>query len=282
MKKFILKLLFISAIFCVLVIMLLLGRRHVINHHSWKLPENIHIMFMGASHINHGIDDSLIPGAMNWSRGSERYMYTYIKLQHLLPENPQIDTIFLELAPTDLWEDTDYKYHVLNEQSGYVKLYWPFFSAEQWKLFKTEPLQVLGLVTSSLGETNDYNQKGWWQHMGNYQSVNTTLDTATVTPVYENNYGTGHAINYNYLRQIIDLCNEYEVKLYFLETPTFHPEFFYDQDYFYNAYKNYFSDVEFLDYSKWPIDPSEMCDAHHLNSKGAVRFTMEIKRRFNF
>lgn len=262
--------------------MLLFVRREVIVNHSWRLPKDTHILFMGASHINHAIDDSLIPGAINWTRGSERYMYTYIKLQHLLPENPQIDTIFLELAPTDLWEDTDYKYHVLNEQSGYVKLYWPFYSSKQWMIFKSEPLQVIGLIASSLGDTNDYKQDGWWQHMGNYKNVSSSLDTTTVVPNMEQNSGNGREVNYDYLRRIISLCRSNNVVLYFLETPTFHPEYFYDQEYFYKAYRDNFADVDFLDYSKWPMDPSERYDAHHLNHKGAVRFTEEIKKRFNF
>ena len=72
-----------------------------------------------------------------------------------------------------------------------------------------------------------------------------------------------------------------DVKLIFMETPTFHPENYYDIDYFYNTYKTNFSDINFIDYSKWPIPLDEMCDAHHLNHKGAVRFTKEIKRRYN-
>ncbi len=280
MKKYLIRLSKISVLFVALVITIGICRSQIIRHHSWSLPENVHILFMGASHINHAIDDSMMKSAINWTRGSERYMYTYIKLQHLLPENPQVDTIFLELAPTDLWEDTDYKYHVLNEQSGYVKLYWPFYSLEQWKIFKTEPSQVLGLVLESLGEIEVLGQQGWWKRMGNYKNVNASLDTMTVIPMPEVSSGKGHAINYDYLRRIITLCREYNVKLYFLETPTYHPEYFYDQEYFYNAYQEHFSDIEFIDYSKWPMDPSERYDAHHLNHKGAMRFTKEIKDRF--
>lgn len=281
MKKYIIRLLKVSALFVALVIVMAICRSQIIRHHSWSLPEDVHILFMGASHINHAIDDSMMKSAINWTRGSERYMYTYIKLQHLLPENPQVDTIFLELAPTDLWDDTDYKYHVLNEQSGYVKLYWPFYSLEQWEIFITEPVQVASLVANSLGEMNALQQKKWWEMMGNYNNVAESLDTTTVVKAPVENSGCGHIVNYDYLRRIITLCREYKVKLYFLETPTFHPEYFYDQKYFYKAYREHFSDVEFIDYSKWPMDPSERYDAHHLNHKGAVRFTQEIKDRFN-
>lgn len=281
MKKYLKRIVAISALFIVLVICVMSVEKQIILWHSWQLPKHVHILFMGASHINHAVDDSMLKEAINWTKGSERYMYTYIKLQHLLPENPQVDTIFLELAPTDLWEDTDDKYHVLNEQSGYVKLYWPFFTWEQWKIFNTEPFQVISLVASSLGEMKKLKQDEWWHSMGNYNNVTTSLDTATVEQVLVESHGNGHAVNYDYLRRIITLCQNKGIKLYFLETPTFHPEYYYDQDYFYQAYHNNFSGVELIDYSKWPMDPSERYDAHHLNHKGAVRFTQELKDRFH-
>lgn len=280
MKKYLQKLVFISTLLVILLIILGFARRKIIRSHSWKLPEKVHVLFMGASHINHAIDDSMMESAVNWTRGSERYMYTYIKLQHLLPVNPQVDTIFLELAPTDLWEDTDYKYHVLNEQSGYVKTYWPFYEKEHWKVVLEEPIQVATLVVSSLLEKDDLMQDKWWNHMGNYYNVSAVMNPKEVKPELEVSSGHGYAVNYHYLRQIISLCNQHHIKLFFLETPTYHPEYFYDQDYFYKAYHDYFSDVEFVDYSRWPMKPSERYDAHHLNHKGAVRFTKEIMDRF--
>ena len=56
---------------------------------------------------------------------------------------------------------------------------------------------------------------------------------------------------------------------------------FFNQDDYYSAYQEEFSDVEFLDYSDWPVADDERYDAHHLNAKGAVRFTQELKNRFN-
>ena len=137
----------------------------------------------------------------------------------------------------------------------------------------SEPAQVAGLVMSSLGETKKFKHDEWWKSMGNYKNVSTSLDTTTVNPSLAKNDSGGHAVNYEYLRRIISLCKKHDIKLYFLESPTYHPEYFYDQEYFYRAYRENFSDVELIDYSKWPMDPSERFDAHYLNHKGAVRFT---------
>ncbi len=281
MRIYLRKLLYIGSLLILLLFIVGFIRMRIIQSHSWVLPKQVHVLFMGASHLNHAIDDSMMKTAINWTRGSERYMYTYIKLQHLIPVNPQIDTIFLELAPTDLWEDTDYKYHVLNEQSGYVKTYWPFYKKEHWEIVLEEPVQVAGLVLGSLLDIGDLQQEKWWHHLGNYFHAEGEMDRKEVRPALEVSSGHGHEVNYYYLRQIIALCKEKGIKLMFLETPTFHPEYFYDQDYFYRAYKENFSEIEFYDYSKWPMSDSERWDAHHLNHQGAKRFTKEIMSRFH-
>lgn len=281
MKKYLSRLAAISLIFFGLLLSLGTIRMLIIRNHSWALPDNVHILFLGASHFNKGIDDSLMKDAVNWSRASERYMYTYIKLQHLITTNPQLDTVFLEFAPTDVWEDADYKYYDLNEQTGYVKTYWPFFNSENWKVVLKEPLQVISLVIESLLETEDLKQVSWWKHLGGYEVVTDCMDPDQVKEDLEQSKGCGHEVNYKYLRNIIDLCKSNDIKLYFLETPTYHPEYFFDQEYYYNAYNEYFSDVELIDYSSWPADTEERYDAHHLNDKGAKRFTKEIMNRFN-
>lgn len=281
MKKYLRNLVALSLLFVGVLLSLVVVRMVIIREHSWSLPSNVHVVFLGASHINKGIDDSLMADAINWSRASERYMYTFIKLQHLIPQNPQIDTIFIEFAPTDVWEDADYKYYDLNEQSGYVKTYWPFYESDNWKLVLKEPLQVVDLVIKSLLETEDLDHDKWWSHMGGYEALSDCMDPELVKESLEVSRGYGHDANYYYLRRIIDLCTMHDIKLFFLETPTYHPEYFFDQAYYRKAYHDYFSDVELIDYSDWPADDTERYDAHHLNDKGAQRFTREIMNRFN-
>ena len=281
MKKYLSKLALVSSLLVLVLVVLGLVRMRIIQSHSWKLPGQVHILFMGASHVNRAVNDSLFNTAMNWASPSERYMFTYIKLQHLLPQNPQIDTVFLELAPTDLWEDTDYKYHVINEQSKFVKLYWPFFSWQTLSIYKAEPMQTLSLIVSSLFDLKEMSQDEWWAHMGGYMALNEVMDINEVKPNLEPRNGWGHSVNYKYLQRIIEICKNSGVRLIFLETPTYHPEYYYNQAYFYRAYHKNFSDIEFVDYSQWPIDKKYRYDPHHLNSKGAILFTKELKERFN-
>lgn len=281
MKRYLKRLFAISSLFVLLLLVMGGARYYAFHQRSWKLSSDIHILFLGASHIKHGIDDTHMKSAINWARGSERYMFTYIKLQHLLAENAQIDTVFLQLAPTDLWEDTDYKYHVINEQSGFVKSYWPYYNLEEWSIYKQDASQVLGLITNSLFEIKVLSQANWWKLLGGFDPSDKTMKMEDVTPSrISDEAKSGHEVNYLYLRKIITLCNQHHIKLYFLEVPTYHPEYFYDTVYFQEAYKKYFSDVEFLDYSQWNIGVDCFLDAHHLNKKGAQKMTEKLVKRF--
>ncbi|MBP3253722.1 MAG: hypothetical protein J6M30_04375 [Bacteroidales bacterium] len=270
-----------SAVFVAIVLLLLTIRYEVVKNHSWRLPEQKHILFMGAAHIVHGIDDSMLEEAINVVSPSERYMYTYIKLKNIIAENPQVDTVFMELAATDLWEDTDYKYHTPNEQSHYVKNYWPLFDEDNWRVFKNEPFQVMGVVVSSITSLRETGQTSWWKGLGGYELKKSVIDPNKKLELKNYVPNSGHAVNYEYLHRIIGLCMSNGIKLYFLDAPVYRIEDIYDVVYFQEAYERNFSEIEFLDYSEWSIPMDERGDGSHLNDKGAKRFTNEIKNRFN-
>lgn len=283
MKLYLRKLALISLLLVVLLAVLAFASRAVVVRGcSWKLPERVHVLFLGASHVEYAVDDSMMTSAVNWARGSERYAYTYIKLSHLLEDNPRIDTVFLELAPTDLWADADDKYHKENEQSFYVANYWPFFSLAEWRIFAGEPLQAGRVVVANLLQAdNVLRHDKWWKKMGGHEKTFEEMDAAAAKWEPAESLGHGNAVNYGYLRKIVRLCEKRGVKLYFLETPTSHIERIYDIAYFRDAYRKNFSDVEFVDYSDWPMADDERKDPHHLNHRGAVRFTREIMERFH-
>lgn len=273
MKEYIKKLIIISSVFVILVIGVACMRAYIIRSHSWKLPEKVHILFMGASHIVMGLDDSQSDDTYNWAKRSERYMFTYIKLKHILEVNHNIDTVYLEFAATDLWEDADNKYFTRNEQAGFLGLYWPYFSTEEWSIYKKCIPQTLTAIISNLLSTAELRQHTWWNQMGGYDPWDQTMDITTIHEDLSISQGFGNRINYEYLNKIINLCNTNGVKLIFIETPLIHPEYYYDQNYFHNAYINSFSEIEFLDYTAIPIHLDCFYDAHHLNKKGAISFT---------
>lgn len=281
MRQYIKKLILLVSIFVILLSLAFTVRYAIANKHEWEVPSGVHILFMGASHITRGIDDNLMETALNWSSPSERYMFTYIKLKHLLNDNPQIDTVFLQCSATDLWEDTDYKYHDANEQSKYVKCYWPFMTREQIRVYKDEPLQAFHLALDGLFATDDVTQSKWWNKLGGYAPLLTTFDRKDMHPDREKPRGCGHEVNYNYLRRINALCKEKNVKLILLQCPVLHLDYYYDMDYFYKALHENFSDIEFVDFSNLEIPDEYRYDPHHLNKDGAEYFTNKLIQQYN-
>ena len=261
--------------------MLIVIQAYRITHYSWKIPIEKHVVFMGASHISRGIDDTSMKSGFNFARPSERYMYTYIKLQHLCKANPQIDTIFLECAHTDLANDCDYKYFEENELSGYIELYWPLFSQENWKYFSLKKKDILWYIIKGISNRNIYLRDKWFSVLGGYEPLMGEMDRNTVKPQKESDRGSGHDINYFYLNKIIDYCSSHNIKLFLLQCPVFRPDYFFDSAYHEKAIQQFMIKAEYIDFANWPIKDDEMLDPHHLNDKGAARFSNELKRLYN-
>lgn len=278
MKTFVKKI----CVFTVLVLMsgfvIIITAKYYSKSIDWKLPKEKHILFMGASHIQRGVNDSLMTSAINLARSSERYMFTYLKLQHIIDNNKQVDTVFLMCAPTDLFENADDKYFRDNEMVSYFANFYPLFDLEQWLYYRKKLLTAFGLLfrpaVLQYIKGVDYNF-----FIDGFDPISDvmTLDSVYYKPI-KGRYGNG--INYEYLRKIITLCKENDISLFFVYCPVYKPEFYYDQNYYYNAYKNNFSDVELFDYSHFPMPENGFADAHHLNDIGANIFTMELIHRF--
>lgn len=289
MKQYIYKVLGISLCFFFVVFLFACVRVYYADKIDWTLPKEKHILFLGASHPYHGINDSLLVSAKNISHPSERYMYTYLKLQKLLESNSQVDTIFLECSSTDLWQDTDYKYYDSNEQSYYIPTYWPMFGADEWGVVLRKPKTVISLFGTTLLKRDFFNPQVYFESFGGKPTVeerNKIIDLKNVHRSWaldkvDTEYGNyGYEINYKYLRKIVDLCKLKGVKLYLVGYPLYNESLTYDHYFCTRMRKKYFNDVEFLDYVNWKVPNSCRMDAHHLNGKGAILFTNELKNRF--
>ncbi|MCC4229947.1 hypothetical protein [Zunongwangia profunda] len=270
MKIFIKKTLTFFGLFTLLLIVFLSLRIEKTLNVRWKLSKNINTLFLGASHIQRGINDSIYIGGFNLADGSERYLFTYLKLKNLLASNSNIDSVFLEFAPTDIWLNTDSKYYSSNEMSKFLPMYFPFFSWEEWKVYmKMGKIKVLSFIGQKALKNIPKDISDFGGFSPSNRIFNSSLDKYTARDWAER----GHKINYKYLEKITALCYEKKIKLIFIYMPMYRPENFYDQKYYYSTYKKQFSNVELLDFSGWDCPDSLRADEHHLNSIGANRFT---------
>lgn len=248
--------------------------RYVPRHIDWSLPSGTRILLAGASHIQCDIDDSLIPGAVNIARSSERYLFTWLKLSRYFAANPELAAVVLQCAPTDLWEHSDDKYFSPNEMSTYIPNFFTLFGPEEWCVYRhpEDARTAAGLILQHL-------PREWSPHIndGFRKALPPRVppfDPAAVRPNIVQ--GTrGHAVNRRYLRKIIELCREHDVRLIPLYCPIYRSEYTYDEAYCNRVLETEFPDLKRWDFHDAPFDSSERSDAHHLNPEGARRFTRE-------
>lgn len=257
--------------------------KYTISHSiSFKEPENVHMLFIGASHPYRGIDATLMNTATNRSAPSERYMFSYLKLKKIINDNPQIDTIFIECSPTDLFEHADDKYFAENEMSYFIPLYFPYFSSNEWKIYSYKMPDAIKLIIQKSFQPNqlfpDRIMTGLGTQAEKAENLAKMNSSEVIPAMIKGN--AGNEINYHYLRKIIDLCNGNGIKLYGIYFPVYHPEYYYDQEYYHKALSEVFPDLDVLDYSGMQLPDSVRYDAHHLNWYGAQIFTTELKNRF--
>jgi hypothetical protein len=281
MKKFILSCILLSAIGLIVAIGLLVPQYIMAKKYVWEIPENKITLFMGASHIECCIDDSYLENAINLANASERYPFTYLKLQKILSDKTKIVHIVLQCAPTDLSQAADKKiFSVDNEMVSYIPLYYPYFQEEEWTEYGDYKSDIIQILLSKFYKNWALSAKKYFSQYGGYHEYGGVFDPYKTKYERLDSINFGNEVNLSYLRKIVDVCKSNNIRLTLLYCPMYNPELYYDQDYYYNVLKTKFGDVEFLDYSHLELPNEFRRDAHHLgNKKGSTYFTKVMAER---
>lgn len=276
MKLFIRRIFTFSCVFTVIILALFSVR--IISHKTtlWKLPKKNKIIFMGASHVEAGINPDFIDDSQNIASSSERYMFTYLKLKELISVNPQIETVILQFAPTDVNIKADSKYFEKNEMLHFLPLYFPMFSSDEWQIYLNHSNEVAINSMDVILKKLPFNIPTSVNSYGKYSPLVGNFDSNKEPyklPEWSINSNT---INIKYLNKIIKLCNSNNIKVLFIYMPMYNKNYFYDLDYYYETYYENFSKIKLLDYSDLELPDSLRKDEHHLNKKGSDFFSIKL------
>ena len=256
------------------------GRYAISQKMNWQTDSSISIAFIGASHITRGIDLTNIKHAANFSKPSERYMFTYLKLERLLAANESVDTIVLQCAPTDLWQHTDDKYFAENEMSEFIPLFYPLFGKQEWKAFSGHYVSLLKYIAQHAFDQSLFCENQYLERVGIKQEPELLIEKMDVKSVHKDlaKGECGNNINIEYLNKIITICERYHKKIYLLYCPVYKPEYFYNQKEYYLKISEIRENkhITYLYYSHFYLPDSCFYDAHHLNAEGAKLFTEEL------
>lgn len=62
---------------------------------SMRIPQNSNLVFLGNSHIECAINDSIVKNCFNFARSGDNLEHTYLKLKLIKQFNVQIDTVII-------------------------------------------------------------------------------------------------------------------------------------------------------------------------------------------
>jgi hypothetical protein len=255
----------------------------------YKVDAQKTVLLMGDSHIAYGIIDSNMEHVINLSQPADMYLYNYLKLQKLLPQNPQIRTVVIGCAGHNIqqfWSD------VFLTKQGFtqakVQNYYHLLSTTDMSyLLYHSPEQVIKGVVGLPKLKTPYLLKILRHQpvtleqlkIGGYAFHDDKLDLdknrADVDKL--NKKGTDQLAlwtwHINYLHKIVDLCKSRGVNVVFVRTPEhklfpkpIEPEF-------QKFLKREFPDVPFADFMKMDLPDSCFADLDHLNYYGAKVFS---------
>lgn len=292
MKKFLLKLSGFSA-FCCIAVLGAWGAYFVrLNTISFEIPADKKFLFIGDSHMETGLDETVVPASYNFAQSGDPYFDQYFRLKKILDANPQIRTVFITATPHSLARYGDERIFGNYTMQNVVPNAIPLYDAEIWKMYLgNEPkrflkfmmLSTLKRITGALNPSSHslikrLGARRISEAKNLEKSIARERDPNAVDRLHgDDSVGTARQIVY--LRKMVEFSRSRGARVIFLNLPLYRAEEFFDVPYFENLLKTEFPDVEFWDYADFPIPDDCRQDINHLNRWGAEIFSRELVLR---
>ncbi|REE81990.1 hypothetical protein BX611_1533 [Lutibacter oceani] len=251
---------------------------------SFKLPKNVKNVVFGHSHPEVAFNDSLIANFKNLAQSGESYFYTYLKAKLVLNQNPQIKNIFIEFSNIDVTKNRDLE--IWNDK--YINWRYPIYAAlmntnERFFLATKNPSKFLNTLPKTFKKqlkrihTGQYNYElktsGYLFIKESKLDSLLSVNTNNIIPKLD--YYKASTYNILYLEKLVSLCKSKNLNIYFIRSPLYKDSYFLSNNkLFYKIKSEKFSNITFIDFVDFPLENNEYRDFHHLNNKGARKFSL--------
>lgn len=242
------------------------------------------MLFIGHSHIEVGIDPALVPESINWAKSGNNYVSCSKRLSLALRDNPQIDTVFIAVAPHNFRKNVDGGLGTRGDASGNAFDYFPYCSLREFfKIYGMNGVREVLKNPMRLAREMFESQNNARTRLGGYLYRPMKNLEKDLHGGFEKRYSVldhgGEGVLYGYFRKMVDECRARNIRVIALNTPLYHANEFYDTAYFYKKFRELFPDVELWDYADFPVPDDCRADINHLNCWGAEIFSKEIAAR---
>ena len=284
-----------TIIFLLSIIILLFGvdwlsSELIIEKSDFKLISKPKYLVLGHSQPEHAFNDSLIKGLKNLAEGGESYFYTYYKSIEVIKKNPTIETVFINFSNNNIAKSRDFwtwdcyymaerlkRFSHLIKIEGKLKLAYhnlPCFT--ETMLFVLQE-RLSDLLTQNLRySTNLGGYKVSSKLSSNTEQLETSLSTRLrVLNSFDSNSKKASQHNLNYLNKLIEFCKKHDKQVVLVRLPQQKEYKFWENEIeFSQIRKQYFTELPFLDFAKFPLKDEDFIDHSHLSYQGASRFSI--------
>ncbi|MDD3080347.1 MAG: hypothetical protein PHH37_14770 [Paludibacter sp.] len=262
-----------------------------INNQSnvFKIEPSISNVYIGDSHIQLAINDSIIPNSINIATSAESFYFSYYKLKMVLDNNPSIDTVYLGLSYHSL--SIYYNRFINGDCSAAVapNYFYLLPLDEQFRMINWNTNNLIPFMLSIIEQSINrvVNKKnypyidGFIYRFEKTKANKSSMDKRLHFQYYTNKRVNAFSkLNIDYLDKIIDMCKSKGVVLITLNTPL--------HEYYYKntpvKYKEKLRDLinsrglNYIDLSKIKLDDDCFIpDGDHVSEKGADKTTTLLK-----
>jgi hypothetical protein len=290
MKKFILRLIFISSLLIIIIfIRVRFLSNEILNGNFFSVNKHVNTLFLGNSHPECAINDTILSNAYNIAHSSENYIYSYLKAKKMIESNPSIKNLFIEfgnLNITDLNETFIWGDEYINWR---FPRFSPFMTFEEYSFFlKHNAPKVLKVVNTLIKEDEEFlksnvNNYIYYRSIGGHKK----LEYNYIDSLLKHREHIEFKVklvdkNFDYLNKLIKLCENKHINFFLIRCPI-HPNFAGNRNekVFQQIRNKYLKNIPFLDFKHFPLKNSEFGDFGHLNYFGAKRFSLFLKDLFS-
>lgn len=273
--------LFLTTLAITLIVM---GSNFLIKTQSnFKVNKDINKLILGHSHSQCSVNDSILKNSINLSASGESYFYNYQKLKKVIAGNKQIETVFIEFTNNQVDSVMDDWTWGYEKMSFYLQYYSPFMDSEDFNLLlknnSTDLVASYSIATRKhlyriiRGDFYLVNDIGGYLYT-EQSNLNELISNNNFNSSISKSQSVSET-NIAYLRKMIDHCKKNNIKVILFRSPQ-HPLYadLSNESIYQNVLKTTFSDIDFLDFDAMNFPNDNYLDLHHLNYKGAKKFTV--------
>lgn len=256
---------------------------YYIKQTSFRIDPEKNILFLGDSHTECAINDSIYKKAFNISQSGQPYLLSSMLLKQVLKANPQIDTVALSFNYGSLTKYADREWHTQERLEVTLPYLLPFLSAEDLYTLKCNSGLYSSIFQSQFNFVKYFNNISKLKTLnvyelgvGEYFRIDRSKleESIEKSPERPDNYMyvDTATIQFRYLKKIQQICHEKGVTLILFDTPLYLKHAPSLKANFDSQRKKYIN-IPYIDYSDFPLTDNCYGDADHLNYIGAEIFS---------